>query len=43
MKNSTSSNSNYDSNQSDGFVQTNETAIAKFDFNAQKVYIFFLF
>ena len=37
MNNSTNSNSNYDSNHSDGVVQTNETAIAKFDFNAQKV------
>ena len=43
MNNSISSNSNYDSNQSNGIVQTNETAIAKFDYNAQKVYIFILF
>ena len=39
MNNSSNSNSHYESNHSDEVTQTNETALAKFDFNAQKVRI----
>ena len=39
MNNSSSSASHYESDHSDGITQMNEMAFAKFDFNAQKVYI----